>query len=103
MEDGLHLPLSPSTPSLSSHLQALDLLSVRLSTLSTRTRWSAEIPFNSKATAAGWLVHTNDVKVDIGGGWWVGMTAEEAREYIGRRKVGESSLTGGTGQDGRSH
>ena len=89
MEDGFRLPILPSDGSLQSHLTALDLLTARLSTLTTRTRWPARIPLNSKASFSGCLIHTNDVKVNVGGDWWIEMTAEEAVEYVKRRKNGE--------------
>jgi hypothetical protein len=37
----------------------------------------------------GHVVHTNELKVNIGGGYWVEMTAKEAEEYIQRCKTGE--------------
>jgi len=82
--------ISPSDDSLTAHLQALDLLSARISSLTARTRWAARIPLNSKASILGQVVHTNELKIDIGGGYWVEMTAKEAEEYVGRRKTGMS-------------
>ncbi|RXK36102.1 hypothetical protein M231_06650 [Tremella mesenterica] len=76
--------LTPSSPSLSSHLQALDLLSARLTLLQNRTRWVTQIPLNEVAFMRGWTI-TGNVKVDIGG-WWIEMTLEEATEYVERRK-----------------
>ncbi|ORY28459.1 hypothetical protein BCR39DRAFT_201993 [Naematelia encephala] len=86
MEAGLRLPIRPPDHSLTSHLLALDALAGQLATLTSRTRWPAQIPLNSKASFSGELVHTNDVKVCIGGEWWVEMTAAEAVEWIHRRK-----------------
>lgn len=84
--DELYLPITPSDASLQSHLAALDLLASRLSALTTRTGWPARIPLNAKASFSGSLIHTNDLKVNVGGEWWVDMTAEEATAYVGRRK-----------------
>ena len=40
----------------------------------------------------GVVVNTNDVKVNVGGGYFVGMTALEASEWVKRRKEGSFSL-----------
>lgn len=92
MDEDLNLPIQPADNSLQSHIAALDLLSARLSTLTTGTRWSANIPLNSKASFKGSVIHTNDIKVNVGGGWWIEMTTQEAEEYIKRRKTGASDL-----------
>jgi CTD nuclear envelope phosphatase 1 len=86
--------IAPEDSSLAAHLQALDLLSARISSLSARTRWPARVPLNSKASMLGQVIHTNELKVDIGGGYWVEMTANEAQEYVQRRKTGMSSMSG---------
>ncbi|WVQ96661.1 hypothetical protein IAU59_003767 [Kwoniella sp. CBS 9459] len=101
----LSLPIEPSSPSLHSHLAALDTLSLRLSILTSSTCHPVRIPLTSKASIKGKAIHTNDIKVHLGGavraddgdtsgkgageihgGWWVDMTASEAAEYIRRRK-----------------
>jgi hypothetical protein len=84
-------PIRSADSSLASQLQALDALSHRLCTLTTRTRWPAQIPINSKASISGLITHTNELKVDIGAGYWVEMTASEAQAYVQRRKTGEPS------------
>lgn len=81
--------ISPSDPSLAAHLAALDLLAARLSALTDRTRWPARVPLNSKASIVGQVVHTNEMKINVGGGYWIEMTAKEAEEYVKRRKTGE--------------
>ena len=90
MGDSSPLPIIPTDDSLQAHLLALDLLSARLTTLTSRTRWPTRIPLTSKASFHGSIVHTNDLKVDVGAGWWVEMTTLEAGEYVQRRKMGES-------------
>ena len=82
-------PIVPNDNSLGAHLQALDLVSARISSLTARTRWPARIPLNSKASMLGQVVHTNELKVNIGGGYWAEMTAKEAEDYVQRRKTGE--------------
>ena len=82
--------IEPSGVTLPEHLQALDLLSARIRSLTAKTRWSARIPLNSKASMLGQVVHTNELKVDVGGGYWVEMTAQEAEQYVQRRKTGMS-------------
>lgn len=86
------LPIQPSSASLTSHVAAFDQLISQLESLPTRTRWAAQVPINSKARVSGSVVHTNDVKVCLGAGWWVEMTAREAVEYIQRKKMGMSAL-----------
>ncbi|WVR06372.1 hypothetical protein IAU60_003403 [Kwoniella sp. DSM 27419] len=85
-DDRLHLPLHPSSPSLQSHLAALDTLALRLATLTAQTSHPARVHLTSKATLQADIVHTNDVKVYLGDGWYVDMTAAEASDYILRRK-----------------
>lgn len=82
----LPLPIVPASPSLASHVQALTLLSAQLAALPTQSRWPARIPLTSKGSVRAQLVHTNEVKINVGGAWWVEMTAEEARAYVERRK-----------------
>ncbi|ORX40044.1 hypothetical protein BD324DRAFT_607169 [Kockovaella imperatae] len=79
--------IRPSDPSVEAQIQALDLLSARLKRLTDQTRWPARVPLNAKASLGGQVVHTNDVKVNIGAGYWVGMTAQEASEWVQRRKT----------------
>lgn len=88
MDQNLHLPIKPQDNTFTSHLSALDSLSTRLTTLTDQTRWPAQIPLNSKASFKGSIVHTNEVKVNVGGGWWIEMTAKEAVGYVNRRKMG---------------
>jgi prefoldin subunit 5 len=91
MNERIHLPLRPSGPSLGAYISALDLLAARLDTLASRARWPARVPINSKASFDGHLVHTDQVRVDIGAGWWVEMSATEAAAYVRRRKACELS------------
>jgi CTD nuclear envelope phosphatase 1 len=88
------LPIEPTSTSLSSHLGAFDALIHQLESLPNQTRWNAQIPINGKARVAGSIVHTNDVKVCLGAGWWVEMTAREAVEYVQRKKMGTSQVHG---------
>ena len=87
------LPIQPTSTSLSSHLAAFDQLIAQLESLPSQTRWPAQVPINSKARISGQIVHTNEVKVCLGAGWWVEMTAREAIEYLGRKKMGKSSIS----------
>lgn len=88
----LQLPIRPYDGSLAAQIAVLDLLSARLALLPSRTRWPARIPLTSKASFVGEVVHTNTVKVHLGGEWWVEMTATEAADYITRRKTGTCSV-----------
>lgn len=83
------LPIEPRDSTLASHLSAFDSLISALLTLPSRTRWPTHIPINGKARIKGSVIHTNDVKVCLGDGWWVEMTAAEAVEYLQRKKTGE--------------
>ncbi|BEI83044.1 hypothetical protein CcaverHIS002_0309120 [Cutaneotrichosporon cavernicola] len=83
----LQLPLRPSEHSLAAHIAALDLLAARLDALPTRSRWAARVPLNSKASFEGDIVHTNEVKVNVAGDWWVEMSAHEAGDWIRNRKA----------------
>jgi prefoldin subunit 5 len=82
------LPIQPASSSLASHLQALDLLAARLSSLSTRAEWETRVPLNSKASIKGSVINTANVKINIGGEWWVDMTASEGEAWVRRRKEG---------------
>ncbi|WWC88697.1 uncharacterized protein L201_003610 [Kwoniella dendrophila CBS 6074] len=82
----LNLPLRPCSTSLQSHLAALDLLSLQIESLINKNRHDCRIPLNSKASIKGEIIHTNDIKVNIGVGYYADMTCKEASEYIKRRK-----------------
>lgn len=82
------LPILPASSSLASHLQALDLLAARLATLSSRSEWETKVPISSKASVSGSIVGTANVKINIGGEWWVDMTPQEAEAWVRRRKEG---------------
>lgn len=82
------LPIRPTSPNLSSHISVLDKTISHLSALPAQTKWPAFIPLTSRARLPGQIVHPNEVKVDLGQGWWVDMTASEAGEYLKRRKTG---------------
>lgn len=88
-DDYHHLPILPASGSLASHIQALDLLATRLSSLSTRSEWETRIPLNSKASVMGRIVETGNVKINIGGEWWVDMTPQEGEAWVRRRKAGK--------------
>jgi prefoldin subunit 5 len=90
MGDYHHLPILPASSSLSSHLQALDLLAARLHSLNTQAEWETRVPLNSKASVKGAIVNTANVKINIGGEWWVNMTPLEGEEWVRRRKTGMS-------------
>lgn len=87
-DEPLEVPIRPYDGSLGAQIAALDLLSAKLALLPSRTRWPARIPLTSKASFVGEVVHTNVVKVHLGGEWWMEMTATEAADYITRRKRG---------------
>jgi prefoldin subunit 5 len=87
-DDYLYLPVQPASASLTSHIQALDLLAARLSSLQTRVEWETRVPLNSKASVKGRIVDTGNVKINIGGEWWVDMTPLEGEQWIRRRKTG---------------
>ncbi|KLT42038.1 hypothetical protein CC85DRAFT_328596 [Cutaneotrichosporon oleaginosum] len=77
----LQLPLRPSGNTLAAHIAALDLLAARLDALATRSRWAARVPLNLKASFEGDIVHTNEVKINVGGDLWIEMTAHEAADW----------------------
>jgi hypothetical protein len=83
------LPIEPHDASLGSHLAAFDSLIAALLQLPSRTRWPVHVPLNAKARIRGEAVHTNDVTVCLGAGWWVDMTAAEAVAHLQRKKAGE--------------
>ncbi|GMK53952.1 hypothetical protein CspeluHIS016_0105380 [Cutaneotrichosporon spelunceum] len=83
----LQLPLRPTDHSLGAHIAALDLLATRLDALPTRSRWGARVPINSKASFVGDVVHTNEVKVNVGSDLWVEMTACDAADWVRSRKA----------------
>lgn len=83
------LPIEPRDASIASHLAAFDSLIAALLQLPSRTRWPAHVPLNAKGRIRGEVVHANDVKVCLGGGWWVEMTASEAVAHLQRKKAGE--------------
>lgn len=85
-----HLPIQPASHSLASHLQALDLLAARLDSLNTQSEWETRVPLNSKASIRGSVVNTANVKINVGGEWWVDMTASEGEAWVRRRKAGMS-------------
>jgi len=89
MNERLQLPLRPAGTSMGAYVAAIDLLAARLDMLASRSRWPARIPINSKASFEGDIVHTNQLKVNIGGEWWVEMSASEAADYVRRRKTCE--------------
>ncbi|KAL1412849.1 Nuclear envelope morphology protein 1 [Vanrija albida] len=86
MPERLQLPIAPSGPQLGAHVAALDLLAARLDALPSRSRWPARVPLNSKASFEGEVVHTNEIKVNVSGDWWVEMSAHEAADYVRRRR-----------------
>jgi CTD nuclear envelope phosphatase 1 len=88
MDPNALLPTRPSSSHLTSHLSVLDADIARLSELSLQTRWPAYIPVSSRAHIRGNIIHPNEVKVDLGQGWWVDMTAAEAAAYLRRKKTG---------------
>lgn len=95
MSDDFHqLPISPASGSLASHIQALDLLAARLASLSTRSEWETRIPLNSKASMLGKIVETGNVKINIGGEWWVDMTPQEGEAWVRRRRAGKLRCSG---------
>lgn len=89
MDPSTLLPIRPTSPTLSAHLAALNTTISQLDSLPSQTRWPAYIPLTSRARIPGQIVHPNEVKVNLGEGWWVDMTASEAGGYLKRRKMGE--------------
>lgn len=41
----------------------------------------------------GKIVNTGDVKINIGGEWWVDMTPQEGEAWVRRRKAGKLRLS----------
>ncbi|KAI9632028.1 uncharacterized protein MKK02DRAFT_41671 [Dioszegia hungarica] len=87
MDPSTLLPIRPTSPTLSAHLAALNTTISQLDSLPSQTRWPAYIPLTSRARIPGQIVHPNEVKVNLGEGWWVDMTASEAGGYLKRRKM----------------
>jgi CTD nuclear envelope phosphatase 1 len=88
MDPSRLFPIRPTSPTLASHLSALDITIANLDALSSQTRWPTYIPLTSRARVPGQIIHPNEVKVNLGDGWWVDMTASEAAAYLKRRKMG---------------
>ncbi|KAK4687034.1 unconventional prefoldin RPB5 interactor 1, partial [Tremellales sp. Uapishka_1] len=86
MPEDIRYPIQPPTSSLEASLQTLSLLSARLASLPSKASHPVSIPFTSKARFAGEIIDTNNVRVGLGEGWFVDMSAEEARAYVERRK-----------------
>ncbi|KAK8858601.1 hypothetical protein IAR55_002830 [Kwoniella newhampshirensis] len=83
----LHLPISPSSPSLHAQISTLTSLSLQLSLLSTITSpVPARIPLTSKASFPAQIINPDRTRVHLGAEWWVDMSAEEASDYVRRRK-----------------
>ncbi|WWC62537.1 uncharacterized protein I303_105133 [Kwoniella dejecticola CBS 10117] len=82
----LDLPIVPTSSSLESHIQALDILSLRIRALGSPQ--NIRIPLGSKASLKAQVRDTVrlKVKVNVGGEWFVDMTLDEASEYVQRRK-----------------
>lgn len=86
MSEPQRYPVIIPQNALQAQLQALSLLEARIFNLVAQTSWPVHVPFGPKATATGKIVHTNDLKVNLGAGVWVEMTADEAVKYLQRQR-----------------
>jgi hypothetical protein len=76
----------PGSPSLTSQLQSLDLLASRLSSLVTNAEWESKLPLDSSVKGKA----VENVRINVGGEWWVDMTPLEGEAWVRRRKTGMS-------------
>jgi hypothetical protein len=71
--------------SLTSQLQALDTLASRLSSLVTKAEWESKLPLDSSVKGKT----AENVRINVGGDWWVDMTPSEGQAWVRRRKTGK--------------
>lgn len=89
MGDSQQYPIGVPQNALQAQVQAISLLESRVAGLIAQTSWPVHIPFAPKAMAKGTIVHTNDLKVNLGAGIWTEMTAAEAVQYLRRQRQSE--------------
>jgi hypothetical protein len=84
--DYSNLASLPGSPSLTSQLKSLDLLASRLRPLSTKAEWESKLPLDSCVKPKT----VENVRINVGGEWWVDMTPSEGEAWVRRRKIGMS-------------
>lgn len=72
--------------SLTSQIQSLDTLASRLSSLVTKAEWESKLPLDSSVKGKA----VENVRINVGGEWWVDMTPPEGEAWVRRQKIGTS-------------
>jgi hypothetical protein len=86
--DYSNLASLPGSLSLTSQLQSLDLLASRLRSLSTKAEWESKLPLDSSVKGKT----VENVRINVGGEWWIEMTPSEGEAWVRRRKTGMSCI-----------
>jgi hypothetical protein len=72
--------------SLTSQIQSLDILAFQFSSLVTKAEWDSKLPLDSSVKGKT----VENVRINVGGEWWVDMTPSEGAAWVRRRKLGMS-------------
>jgi hypothetical protein len=86
--DQNNLASLPGSQSLTSQIQSLDSLASRLRSLVTNAEWESKLPLDSSVKPET----VENVRINVGGEWWVEMTPLEGEAWVRRRKIGKSSV-----------
>lgn len=90
-DDLCYLPIRPPSPSLRSQTRSLDVLAAQLSSLKRTVAWGTATSASFGAQNKESLAATGNIKINVGGEWWVDMTPAEGLAWIRRRKAGTLS------------
>ena len=90
-DDLCFLPIRPPSPSLRSQILSLDVLAAQLSSLKRSVAWDTATSASFGAQNKESLAATGNIKINVGGEWWVDMTPAEGLAWIRRRKAGTLS------------
>jgi hypothetical protein len=74
--------------SLTSQIQSLDILASQFSSLVTKAEWDSKLPLDSSVEGKA----VKNVRINVGGEWWVNMTPSEGEAWVRRRKTGMSCI-----------
>jgi hypothetical protein len=86
--DHNNLASIPGSQSLTSQLQFLDTLASQFSSLVTKAEWDSKLPLDSSVKGKA----VENVRINVGGEWWVDMTPSEGEAWVRRRKTGMSCI-----------
>jgi hypothetical protein len=84
--DYSNLASLPGPQSLISQLQSLNILASQFSSLVTKAEWESKLPLDSSVKGKT----VENVRINVGGEWWVEMTPSEGAAWVRRRKLGMS-------------